>query len=107
MPQFDTFSFFNQVTYVVIMFTLLFVFIDYAILPVLCLTLKTRAIKNMSTASVKNAFDNLNGLSAFGNSGVNYFRKCSMLYCFAFKLMNPKMINATLQYSMFSNGLYS
>ncbi len=42
MPQFDTFSFFSQISWVLLFFTLLYLSLTYYLLPAIATTLKVR-----------------------------------------------------------------
>jgi hypothetical protein len=48
MPQFDTFSFFSQITWTFFFFGLIFLLNSYSLFPVAAVVLKTRALKSWS-----------------------------------------------------------
>jgi len=68
MPQFDTFSFFSQIIWVLIMFSYLYLMLCFYILPAFAATLKVRAKKlalsnsSINTTSITNATISNNSL---------------------------------------------
>ena len=62
MPQFDVYSFYNQVTFVFLFFSLVYCFIDYSVLPAVVTSLKIRQIKQANNSTLQP-----NGLSSIAN----------------------------------------
>jgi hypothetical protein len=48
MPQFDTFSFFSQISWTLFIFCLIFLINSYSLLPVAAVVLKTRTLQAWS-----------------------------------------------------------
>ena len=54
MPQFDTFSFFSQITWTFFFFGLIFLINSYSLFPVAAVVLKTRTLKSWTQNLVSN-----------------------------------------------------
>jgi len=52
MPQFDTFSFFSQITWTFFFFGLIFLINSYSLFPVAAVVLKTRTLKSWTQSLV-------------------------------------------------------
>ena len=66
MPQFDIFSYFNQVTWVILFFTIVYNFLDHSILILVATTLKLRSIKQAVSVSVISSSNDTKSLSDSG-----------------------------------------
>jgi hypothetical protein len=76
MPQFDTFSFFSQITWTFFFFCLIFLINSYSLFPVAAVVLKTRTLKSWTQSLVSDkkfaagspsikSISHLGGLQAF------------------------------------------
>nr|YP_010394332.1 ATP synthase F0 subunit 8 [Phytophthora fragariae]DAZ88340.1 TPA_asm: ATP synthase F0 subunit 8 [Phytophthora fragariae] len=84
MPQFDQFSFFNQVSWVLFIFFNFYFFITYFFLPTICYNLKFRKKKIIFDNKKRNQinFEKNNMISFFNNS---YKTFCSNFELFIIK----------------------
>lgn len=63
MPQFDTFSFFSQLFWVLLSFTMLYLSLSYYLLPAIAITLKVRKRKLLSQAVTPGGTNEITGNS--------------------------------------------
>ena len=96
MPQFDQFSFFNQVSWFLFFFFNFYFFITYFLLPTICSNLKFRKKKIIFDIKKKNQINfEKNNLIFFFNNSYNIF--CSNFELFLIKKLSIYKKNEKFQ----------